>query len=93
MNVDPSTVKGLARAEWEQFAGSKTVKAILALVISTTGAYVQGLLTGQETVPFKVWLASLAASIVALAVRHALAGIEAKQDLILAGRGLGGEVS
>jgi hypothetical protein len=82
-------IAALAKAEWEGFIQSKTVKAVAALVVASTGTYLQGLLGPAASgapppLTFHQWLASLAAAVVALLVRHTLAGIEAKQDLILA---------
>lgn len=78
--MNAQQIEALALAEWQQFIGSKTVKAVGAFVAASTEEYVRGLVTGQSHVDFKTWAGTLALSAVALTIRHALAGIEAKLD-------------
>lgn len=82
-------LESLAVAEARIFWASKTVKAVSGLIVASSGVYLQGVLVppvppAAPPLAFHAWLAMLGASVVALTVRHALAGIEAKQDAILA---------
>lgn len=64
------------KTEWDLFIHSKTVKAVVALVLVSLEERIRD----PSTISWRQWFSIVAASTVVLLIRHTLAGIEAKVE-------------
>lgn len=74
--IQPSWLK----TEWEQFIGSKTVKAVIASESIAIGIFINGVMDGTQKLTIdalKPWLCGQAVAIFVLTLRHCFAGIQA----------------